>query len=161
MSRCLSSSVVLTCGAMAALGVLFSAGRRARASAAVPESRTPTAAPFVHRRGSARMTGLPDPTRNRDHSARDRAEALSRRKQDFLGLLSHELRNPLSAIQVALAVMRVRENIASGQPSATAVMGSWMRSPGHRANILDCSLTRLGVGMATGPGGPWWTQLFA
>jgi uncharacterized protein YkwD len=53
------------------------------------------------------------------------------------------------------------ENIAYGQPDAAAVMESWMNSPGHRANILNCSLTRLGVGMAEGAGGPWWTQLFA
>jgi uncharacterized protein YkwD len=52
------------------------------------------------------------------------------------------------------------ENIARGEPDAVAVMEFWMDSPGHRANILDCGLTRLGVGIAEG-GGPWWTQLFA
>ena len=52
------------------------------------------------------------------------------------------------------------ENIASGQPDAAAVMAAWMGSPGHRQNILDCSLGTLGVGVAQGPGGPWWTQLF-
>ncbi|MGY1988303.1 CAP domain-containing protein [Blastococcus sp. SYSU DS0669] len=52
------------------------------------------------------------------------------------------------------------ENIARGQSGPAAVMTSWMNSPGHRANILNCGLTRLGVGVATGSGGPWWTQLF-
>ena len=52
------------------------------------------------------------------------------------------------------------ENIARGQQDAAGVMESWMTSPGHRANILNCSLTRLGVGVAQGSGGPWWTQLF-
>jgi uncharacterized protein YkwD len=52
------------------------------------------------------------------------------------------------------------ENIAQGQRDAADVMTSWMNSPGHRANILDCRLTRLGVGVAQGGGGPWWTQLF-
>ncbi|MGY2003869.1 CAP domain-containing protein [Blastococcus sp. SYSU DS1024] len=52
------------------------------------------------------------------------------------------------------------ENIARGQSDPAAVMASWMTSPGHRANILNCGLTRLGVGVATGSGGPWWTQLF-
>ena len=52
------------------------------------------------------------------------------------------------------------ENIAWGQQDAAEVMDSWMDSSGHRANILDCSLTRLGVGIAQGSGGPWWTQLF-
>ena len=53
------------------------------------------------------------------------------------------------------------ENIAYGQPDPAAVMDAWMNSPGHRANILDCDLTRLGVGVAEGAGGPWWTQDFA
>jgi len=52
------------------------------------------------------------------------------------------------------------ENIAYGQPNPAAVMDAWMDSSGHRANILNCELTALGVGIAEGPGGPWWTQLF-
>ncbi|AXG80532.1 CAP domain-containing protein [Streptomyces paludis] len=52
------------------------------------------------------------------------------------------------------------ENIARGQATAQAVMDSWMNSDGHRANILNCDYTRLGVGVATGSGGPWWTQNF-
>ena len=39
-------------------------------------------------------------------------------------------------------------------------MTSWMASAGHRANVLDCRLTRLGVGVAQGAGGPLWTQVF-
>jgi len=52
------------------------------------------------------------------------------------------------------------ENIARGQKSAESVMRAWMNSPGHRANILDCTLTRLGVGVEEGDQGPWWTQEF-
>ena len=61
----------------------------------------------------------------------------------------------------AAGVAARAENIARGQSDAAAVMEAWMNSPGHRANILDCGLTRLGVGIADGGGGPWWTQLFA
>lgn len=61
----------------------------------------------------------------------------------------------------AAGVSARAENIARGQGDAAAVMASWMGSPGHRSNILDCGLTRLGVGVADGGGGPWWTQLFA
>jgi uncharacterized protein YkwD len=39
-------------------------------------------------------------------------------------------------------------------------MTAWMNSAGHRANILDCGLARLGVGVAEGGDGPYWTQLF-
>ncbi|HLL35836.1 MAG TPA: CAP domain-containing protein [Streptomyces sp.] len=52
------------------------------------------------------------------------------------------------------------ENIARGQADAAAVMEAWMNSPGHRANILNCEFTTLGVGVHFGPGGPWWTQDF-
>ncbi|HEU4491867.1 MAG TPA: CAP domain-containing protein [Jiangellales bacterium] len=53
------------------------------------------------------------------------------------------------------------ENIAMGAPDARSVMDMWMDSPGHRANILNCDFTRIGVGMHAGSGGgPWWTQVF-
>ncbi|MFF7770410.1 CAP domain-containing protein [Streptomyces massasporeus] len=52
------------------------------------------------------------------------------------------------------------ENIARGQADAASVMKSWMNSPGHRANILNCSFKELGVGVHFGDGGPWWTQNF-
>ncbi|MFD3727201.1 CAP domain-containing protein [Streptomyces sp. NPDC058671] len=52
------------------------------------------------------------------------------------------------------------ENIARGQADAAAVMESWMNSDGHRANILNCDFTTLGVGVHFGDGGPWWTQNF-
>lgn len=52
------------------------------------------------------------------------------------------------------------ENIARGQADAASVMKSWMNSPGHRANILNCDYTTLGVGVHFGSGGPWWTQDF-
>jgi uncharacterized protein YkwD len=52
------------------------------------------------------------------------------------------------------------ENIARGQKTPEAVMEAWMNSPGHRANILDCKLSTLGMGVRQGSGGPWWTQEF-
>lgn len=50
------------------------------------------------------------------------------------------------------------ENIAMGQKTADAVMNDWMKSPGHRANILNCQLKVIGVGLATD--GFYWTQDF-
>ncbi|AQT75908.1 sigma-70 family RNA polymerase sigma factor [Streptomyces sp. fd1-xmd] len=52
------------------------------------------------------------------------------------------------------------ENIAKGQQTAQSVMDSWMKSTGHRANILNCSFKDIGVGVHQGAGGPWWTQNF-
>lgn len=51
------------------------------------------------------------------------------------------------------------ENIAKGQPTAAAVMRAWLNSPGHKANIVNCAYTRIGVGQAAR--GPVWTQVFA
>jgi uncharacterized protein YkwD len=50
------------------------------------------------------------------------------------------------------------ENIAKGQTSAAQVMDSWMKSEGHRANILNCSLKKIGVGVTTA--GWYWVQDF-
>lgn len=53
------------------------------------------------------------------------------------------------------------ENIAAGQRTPEAVVKGWMESPGHRANILNCKLKTLGVGMARGGAyGIYWTQNF-
>ncbi len=52
------------------------------------------------------------------------------------------------------------ENIAMGYATAQAVVTGWMNSAGHRANILNCSLKAVGIGVAYGSGGPWWTQDF-
>lgn len=52
------------------------------------------------------------------------------------------------------------ENIAKGQSTPAAVMDSWMNSPGHRANILNCAFKEIGVGRVDSSGGPVWTQNF-
>jgi uncharacterized protein YkwD len=53
------------------------------------------------------------------------------------------------------------ENIAAGQRTPAAVMDSWMHSAGHKANILDCRATQMGLASATGGDfGTYWTQDF-
>jgi len=52
------------------------------------------------------------------------------------------------------------ENIAKGYPTAEAVMQGWMASSGHRANILNCNLKALGVGVVRSNGRLFWTQDF-
>ncbi|MEU5939325.1 CAP domain-containing protein [Micromonospora sp. NPDC047548] len=52
------------------------------------------------------------------------------------------------------------ENVAWNQKTPAAVMDAWMTSPGHRANILNCAFTEIGVGVASS-NGPYWTQVFA
>ncbi|MGW1284392.1 CAP domain-containing protein [Streptomyces sp. NPDC001118] len=50
------------------------------------------------------------------------------------------------------------ENVAYGYTTADQVMAGWMSSPGHRANILNCSFKEIGVGLAQP--GSYWTQDF-
>jgi uncharacterized protein YkwD len=52
------------------------------------------------------------------------------------------------------------ENVAVGYPTARSVVKAWMRSPGHRRNILTCRFRHIGVGVARGHGRLWWTQDF-
>jgi uncharacterized protein YkwD len=53
------------------------------------------------------------------------------------------------------------ENIAEGQRDAAEVVSSWMRSPGHRDNILSSEFTEIGTGVALGRNGRlYWAQVF-
>ncbi len=55
----------------------------------------------------------------------------------------------------------VGENIAQGQSTATEAVQDWMNSPGHRANILSSSYSRIGVAAYRGPDGrAYWCQQF-
>jgi uncharacterized protein YkwD len=50
------------------------------------------------------------------------------------------------------------ENIAQGQRTAQSVHNAWMNSSGHRANILNCGFTAIGMGVNQSA---WtWTQDF-
>lgn len=53
--------------------------------------------------------------------------------------------------------MPVAENIAYGWGGAQATFNAWMNSPGHRANILNCSYTHIGIGQDN----DWWTAAFS
>lgn len=50
------------------------------------------------------------------------------------------------------------ENIAKGQSTPKQVVDAWMNSSGHRANILNSSFNRIGVGYVAD--GNYWTQMF-
>lgn len=60
-----------------------------------------------------------------------------------------------------VSYLRAGENIASGQKSASEVVNAWMNSPGHRANILNSSYSRIGSASVNIDGTFYWVQLFA
>ena len=77
------------------------------------------------------------------------------------GYFSHTSRDGRTFSQRVLAAGYPRpggENIAQGQSSAAEVLQAWMTSSGHRANILNCSFTALGVGYDSN--GDYWVQNF-
>ncbi|HQZ35195.1 MAG TPA: CAP domain-containing protein [Ilumatobacteraceae bacterium] len=51
------------------------------------------------------------------------------------------------------------ENVAAGQGDCASVIGAWMGSDGHRANILNPAMTSVGIGAVTGTNGViYWTM---
>ena len=60
-----------------------------------------------------------------------------------------------------VSYLRAGENIASGQKSASEVVNAWMNSPGHRANILNSSYSRIGSASVNIDGTLYWVQIFA
>ncbi|RPF53395.1 putative YkwD family protein [Aquisalibacillus elongatus] len=58
--------------------------------------------------------------------------------------------------QFGISYRTAGENIAKGQPSASAVVQDWMNSSGHRRNILSPDFNRIGVGYYQG----YWVQMF-
>lgn len=70
-------------------------------------------------------------------------------------------RPSLRTVLSACRARAVGENIAYGAVSADRMMAMWMRSPGHRANILSSRFTHIGVGAARTPAGrTYGTQNF-
>lgn len=60
-----------------------------------------------------------------------------------------------------IAYRRAGENIAWGQRSPREVVNAWMNSDGHRANIMNKSFTKIGVGYYQNANGvKYWSQLF-
>ena len=84
----------------------------------------PMAALTVERRAALR----------RERAARAEADAASRSKDEFLAILSHELRNPLAAISMAAAVLDT--GAQTGESSARLV-ASIRRQTQHLARLID------------------------
>jgi signal transduction histidine kinase len=68
--------------------------------------------------------------------ARREAEAASRAKDEFLTMLSHELRNPLGAISAASDVLDAAEASSANAQEARAIIGRQSRNLAHMMNDL-------------------------
>jgi uncharacterized protein YkwD len=81
--------------------------------------------------------------------------------------MSHALPGtPYPTLEARLAAVSYEmraagENIAEGQRDPAEVVSSWMRSRGHRDNILSSEFTEIGTGVAVGRNGRrYWAQVF-
>ena len=51
------------------------------------------------------------------------------------------------------------ENVAAGQSDCPSVIGAWLNSPAHRANILNPAMVDIGIGaVAASDGTIYWTM---
>jgi uncharacterized protein YkwD len=75
------------------------------------------------------------------------AHAVDMAENDFFDHNSLNGDSPFDRMQAAgYHFSAAGENIAAGYASPASVMAGWMNSDGHRANILNCSFTEIGVG---------------
>jgi signal transduction histidine kinase len=70
----------------------------------------------------------------RERAAHAEADAASRAKDEFLAILSHELRNPLAAISTAAAVL---DTGARGGGDTASLVASIRRQSQHLARLID------------------------
>lgn len=83
-----------------------------------------------------------------DRYAESQARKMAKQKKIF-----HQ---DLGPILKACKLTRVGENVAYGFTSGKAVTAAWMKSPGHRANLLTKQHRLIGVGAYQDPHGRWY-----
>ena len=84
----------------------------------------------------------------------------------YLSHTGHDGSDPVSRMKDAgytiTPAIGWAENVARGYPTVDAVMTAFMGSPDHKANLLNCSMKVIGVGVARSVAGElYWTQDFA
>lgn len=107
--------------------------------------------------------GLPPLKLNRQlcAAAQAHAETLLRTGQ-ICHADTHGQRADYRATQAGYFYWRLGENLAAGQLSWERALEMWLRSPTHRANLLDADYRELGVGFSTDESTRYrtaWTQL--
>lgn len=104
-------------------------------------------------------------------AAKGHAKAMA--EQNFFGHAGKDGARFTSRLQrQGYSYRSAAENIAAGQKSAGQVVASWLKSAGHRRNILNCRMTETGIALVyqaddrpiRGNPAPlryYWVQVFA
>lgn len=98
-------------------------------------------------------------------------QAAQAHADDMLARTYYAHRNPEGEMPRARAektgyrARLIAENIAAGSLSVDSALAGWLLSSGHRRNLLDPTVSQLGVGLAVGPFESryrvLWVQVFA
>jgi uncharacterized YkwD family protein/spore coat assembly protein SafA len=106
--------------------------------------------------------GLPPLKSNWELSRVARFKSTDMRDQGYFSHESPTYGSPFTMMKnFGIHYSTAAENIAAGQRTAQDVVDSWMKSSGHRANILNRNVTQIGVGWCSGGAyGSYWTQMF-
>lgn len=129
------------------------------AGPAAPETeQDPVALQFANLVNAARVeAGCPELKWHEGAAAVARAHSLDMQNRGFFSHENPDGLDPFDRLNAAgIRYTAAAENILHGEATATRALGLWMGSPGHRANLLDCSFTHHGVGRVNSH----WTHLF-
>lgn len=109
-----------------------------------------------------RKRGIAPLTMNNNLRLLARMKSADMRDKGYFSHYSPTYGSPFNMmIKYGVKFSAAGENIAMGQPTAASVMNSWMKSSGHRANILNPNYKEIGVGVSiTKNDTVYWTQMF-
>ena len=100
---------------------------------------------------SRRKAGLPPVAVDDRLMAAARAKLFDMLKQDYFAHRTPDGRQPWAFMQAAgYRFQMAAENLAKGYDNEPEVQQAWMKSRGHRANILNPQFTEIGVADANG-----------
>jgi uncharacterized protein YkwD len=110
---------------------------------------------------------------NRKLEAAAKAHARAMAEQNFFSHAGKDgSRLPGRIDKQGYSYRSAAENIAAGQETAREVVTSWLKSSGHRKNILDCGMSETGIAVVYQPDDRpfdgsgyalhyYWVQVFA
>ena len=100
---------------------------------------------------SRRRAGLPPVVVDERLMAAARAKLFDMLKRDYFAHRTPDGRQPWAFMQAAgYRYQMAAENLARGYDDEPEVQQAWMKSHGHRANILNPRFTEIGVADANG-----------